>query len=73
MTDIVFSPRELEYMRLLCAGRREKEIARLMSTSVPAVKSYSRVVKAKSKCITIAQVGAWAERNGLLAGVDVGG
>lgn len=73
MNDIVFSPRELEFLRLAATGLSNQQIAEKIHKSLGTVGQCRVAITEKTGCTNSIQLGAWAERNGLLAGVNVGG
>jgi len=66
------SPREIEVLQLLCAGRTHAEIAIALSISSRTVDSHRTHLTEKSGCENGIALGAWAERHGYLRGVHVG-
>ena len=66
------TPREIEVLRLLCAGRTVREVALALDISIRTAEQHRTNLANKTGCSTGIELGAWAERNGYLGGVHVG-
>ena len=60
------SERELQFLRLMCAGRQNKQIAADMRLSKRTVETHRSHLMHKSGCLTSAQLGVWAVREGFI-------
>jgi DNA-binding NarL/FixJ family response regulator len=59
------TPRELEVLRLVAAGRSNREIAAALFVSLPTVKVHVRSVLGKLGVDSRTAAAAWAIRHGL--------
>lgn len=60
------SPREVEVLRMLCAGKCLKLIAREWDRSYRTLETHSWRIMQKTGCKTSAELGVWAVRNGIV-------
>lgn len=60
------SRREIQVLRLLCAGKQAKEIAKILNLAPATVHQYRTQLGAKTGCTTGAQLGMWAVASGLV-------
>lgn len=69
--SIALTPRESQILRMMCAGKSAKEIAREICISHRTVDCYRNRLSQKSGCTTSAQLGVWAVRNGFVAAEEL--
>ncbi|WP_288766418.1 response regulator transcription factor [uncultured Varibaculum sp.] len=62
-----FNEREMEVLRLVCAGYPRKKIAKEMFLSENTIKSYISRLLAKSGFTSVARLALWAVSNGYIA------
>ncbi|MDY5152334.1 response regulator transcription factor [Actinotignum urinale] len=62
-----FNDREMQVLRLVCAGYPRKEIAKKMFLSENTIKSYISQLLAKSGFSSVARLALWAVSNGYVA------
>jgi DNA-binding NarL/FixJ family response regulator len=60
------SRREIQVLRLLCAGKQGKEIAKVLQVAPSTVHQYRTQLGAKTGCTSGPQLGVWAVREGLV-------
>ena len=60
------SAREVEVLRLLCAGQSHKQIARTLGISPRTADAHHWHISTKTGCLTGAQLGVWAVKNGIV-------
>lgn len=58
--------REIQVLRLLCAGQSHKQIALTLDVSPRTIDSHHWHISQKTGCKTGPQLGVWAVRNGVL-------
>jgi NarL family two-component system response regulator LiaR len=59
------SPRELEVLRLMAAGKSNREIAEALFISLNTVATHVRNILTKAGCANRAEAAAYAMRHGL--------
>ena len=62
-----FNERELQVLRLVCAGYHRKEHAKTMSLSENTIKTYLSQIQTKSGYTSVARLALWAVSNGYVA------
>lgn len=59
-------PSEIEVLRMMCAGKTDKQIAFIRGVSTRTLQHQRASIRQKSRTNTGAQLGVWAVRQGLV-------
>lgn len=64
--EIALAPKQVELVQYIANGKRNEDIALLMNTSVPAVKSQLVRIMDSTGCATRSSLVSWAFRRKLI-------